>query len=82
LSDVLTLSLFLQIVQLSITLVAVTVDLLIVVRLVWIPLIRSMPKEDRPYLWSSVASYAKTAREAAETDRRLAEKERLRKHGG
>ena len=81
-TDAATTTLLLQFIQLAITGVAVTVDLFIVVRLVWIPLIRSMPKEDRPYLWASVATYAREARKAAETQARLDEQKRRKEHGG
>lgn len=69
--DILETVLWLAIYQALIASVAVAVDLLIVFRAVWLPLMRVLPREDRPYLWAGVAQYAKAAREEAERIARM-----------
>jgi hypothetical protein len=43
-----------------------TLDLLILYRVIWIPFVRNVAPEDRPYLWKAVGRNARIEREDAE----------------
>ncbi|MCI4357342.1 MAG: hypothetical protein L3K18_09475 [Thermoplasmata archaeon] len=74
-TDVQTLLLDLVLFQLAITGIAVAVDLLIVFRGFWLPLIRAVPKKDRPYIFTGLADFAAKGREQAEREHRMKERE-------
>lgn len=69
--DLLELAVTATLVQLAITVIVASFDIVVVWFGVWIPLRRATPKEDRPYLWKGLADYARQAREGDELERRV-----------
>jgi hypothetical protein len=57
--------------QFLITIAVAAFDIVVVWFGVWIPLHRSVAREDRPYLWRGVADYARAGREGAEAQARM-----------
>ncbi len=58
-------------IQLLVTLAVATFDIVVVWFGVWIPLRRSVAPEDRPFLWTGIAGYAKANREEHDRDVRM-----------
>lgn len=53
------------------TVTVATFDIVVVWFGVWIPMRRATAPEDRPYLWTGVAQYARASREQHETEERM-----------
>ena len=63
--------------QLLMTVIAVGVDIGVVFRAVWVPLMRATRPEDRPYIFSGIADFARKARLAAEWEARMKKEEEM-----
>lgn len=58
-------------VQLLITIFVAAFDIWFVWRVIWIPFVQKVKREDRPYLFATIGEQAKGARIAAETVQKI-----------